>query len=285
MEIKKVSSNLGAEIIGADIRNLDDAQFQKIHRAFLDHIVVVVRDQFDLGIEDFLGYSERFGPIKPSFVKRQRHPHYPNLMVMDSRDADVGAERQTIAPDVLRRRGMGFHTDLSFERRPPQATQLYAINIPSSGGDTLFANCYGAYDALPARLKERIAPLKATYKYGASVEKLIDDAARKAPPVAHPLVKVHPETGRKSLYLDPNKLLEILGVETAAGTELFEELKTYLIQPGYEYRHKWRMGDIVIWDNRCALHAATGDFPPDERRTLWRVTIMERDWREERLSA
>ena len=286
LEIKKLTPTIGAEVLGVDVRNLDDQTFGKIYQAFLDNIVLVIRGQDKLEIEEYLRHSERFGRVKPHIVARQRHPEYPNLMLLDNYVADQRAESQDKFKEVLKTRGEGWHTDLSYEKVPAKATQLYPIVLPSSGGgDTQFANCYAAYDALPDRLKKKVEHLSGNYIYGGKAKRptlaFLDEADKQRKPVIHSVLKVHPETGRRSLYLDPRKVLNFNAMDEQEGADLIEELTGYLIQPGYTYQHQWQMGDIVIWDNRCAMHAAVGNYTPGERRQLWRVTIMDYAWQEQ----
>ncbi len=285
LEIRKLTSNIGVEVLGADVRDLDDAAFARIYQAFLDNIVVVIRGQDDLKIEEYLHHSRRFGHVKPHIVARQRHPQYPDLMLLDNQVADQRSKATTISRDVLQSRGSDWHTDLSYEQIPAKATQLYPIHLPSYGGGTKVASCYAAYDALPQRLKTKIEDLTGNYVYGGKVQRatvaFLDEKDRNRKPVVHALARVHPETGRKSLYLDPRKIISINGMEEQEGADLIAELATYLIQPGYEYQHKWEYGDIAIWDNRCAMHSAMGGYPPEERRLLWRVTIMDYDYLEQ----
>ena len=288
MEIVKASPDIGAMVTGVDVRDLDEATWKAMYQAFLDRQVLVVRGQHGLTMEEYLDYSARFGPLKPHIVRRQRHPKYPNLMVMDNGIGKPDEITKDVSKEVLRTRGVGWHTDLSYESPSAKATQLYALALPSRGGDTLFTSCYASYDALPQELKDRIADLKASYRYGGAnpkVVELLDEKDRTLAPVVHPLVKVHPETGRKALYFDDHKLVQILGVDEAEHDALVAELKSRMVVPGLELRHKWQMGDIVIWDNRCALHSATGDYPPNERRAFWRITIMDYGWQSDRLSA
>jgi len=273
VEIRKLGSKVGVEAVGVDVRTLDDASFRPIYRAWLGGNVLVVRDQH-LTIEQFLAWSRRFGRLEPHLTRTSRHPDHPELTVMDNKAADA----QGVSTQVVYTRGLGWHTDLTFEKVTAKATQLYSIAIPSRGGDTLFADMYSAYDALPGPLKDRIAGLEAAYLYGGkqgrSIE-LLDPADRDRPAVRHRLVRVHPETGRKALYIDPLKIVGIDGLSEQAADALVEELKTYMVQPGCDYRHKWQVGDLVLWDNRCSIHSATGDYPPAERRALWRTTIMD----------
>ena len=273
VEIRKLGPRIGVEAVGIDVRRLDEAEFRPIYQAWLDGNVLVVRGQ-TLTIPEFLAYSRRFGRLEPHITRKSRHPEHPELTVMDNKAAST----QGVSPQVVYTRGLGWHTDLTFEKVTAKATQLYAIAIPSRGGDTLFANMYDAYAALPAALKARIADLNGAYLYGGKVGRsieLLDPADRARPPVLHPLVRVHPETGRKALYIDPLKIVGVDGLGESDADALVEELKTYMVQPGSDYRHKWQVGDLVLWDNRCSIHSATGDYPPAERRALWRTTIMD----------
>jgi taurine dioxygenase len=281
MEVRPVAPRIGAEITGVDVRWLDDAAFRVIYQAFLDHIVVVIRGQ-QLDEDEFLAYSARFGELRAHIVKKHHHPKNPLLMLMDNMVFDVSKGKEEKANPLLVRRGARWHTDLSFEYPSAKATQLYSRAIPSRGGDTLFANSYDAYERLPEATRRNIENLSATYCYGGrkkvGVELLEAEDMNRAP-ATHPLVRVHPETGRKSLYYDNGKLVEFVGIDAAEGAALAEELHRH-VNVDEDYRHHWQLGDIVIWDNRCSLHSATGDAPPDERRAFWRVTIMEQGWRE-----
>jgi taurine dioxygenase len=149
--------------------------------------------------------------------------------------------------------------------------------VPSRGGNTMFASMYAAYDALPQRLKDRLEGRLGAFTYGGRRKKtgLLNPEDRDWTPVFHPIIRTHPETKRRALYFDPGKILRIEGLEEAESDTLIDELKGYMIQPGGEYHHKWRKGDIVIWDNRCSYHRAAGDYPPEEDRIHWRVSIKE----------
>ena len=273
VEVVKMEPGIAAEIRGVTLNRISDEEFAVLYRAFLDNNVIVVRDQV-LSIEDFLGYSGRFGVLKPHISRKTRHPDHPELTVMG-----VNAVRADGSVDqTVRTRGSGWHTDTPYEVEPAKATQLYGIEIPSEGGDTLFANMYAAYDALPAALKERIEPLCARYAYGGRTRQgidLLDPADQQRPPAEHALVNIHPETGRRSLYVNPIHVLDVVGLPKEEGDALLDELFTYMLQPDCEYRHRWRKGDVVIWDNRCSLHAAAGGYPLDQKRVHWRTTIME----------
>ena len=289
VDVRKLTPHIGAEVTGVDIRNLDEATFAVLYRAFLDNIILVIRGDKNLSMEEYLEYGRRWGPLKPHLVKKQRHPVYPELMMMDNGIGKPGDVTPGTSPEALRKRGVGFHTDLTYEASPAKATHMYSKAVTSSGGDTLFASGYAAYDTLPDSLKQRIEGVAASYTYvgrrTGNIFEIINKEDHDMPPAIHPFVRVHPETGRKALYFDPLKLVEVIGMERAAGDDLVAELRERYVHPDAQYRHKWQVEDFVMWDNRCAVHSATGDYPQGERRAFWRLTIMEYDWRDARMSA
>ena len=274
MEIHKIGKQIGAEVLGVDVKTMSEDTFAAIYQAWLDYNVIAVRDQ-ELELADFVKYSRRFGHIVTHPSKSTRFPGFPEVTVLGvTKFGPDGKLRR----EVYARGGEGFHTDGSYEKIPYKATQLYAVAIPTIGGDTLFASTYAAYDALPQRLKQRLEGLCGAYRYGGTKKQgiqLLDEQDRDGPPAMHPLIRVHPETKRKVLYFDPNKLLRIEGLPEAESSALIEELRGYMLQPDAQYRHKWRVGDIVIWDNRCSYHKAAADYPPEQDRIHWRVSILE----------
>ena len=288
LEIRRVAPKMGAEILGVDIRTLDEDAFRPIYQAFLDHIVIVVPGQ-TLEPADFLAFAARFGKLKPHLVKKAHHAQYSELMVMDNRITDVKKNvEEANAPQLLVKLGAVWHTDLSYEYVTAKATGMHALAVPSTGGDTPFANMYTAYDTLPEKLGQKIDGLSATYKYGGRGKRQLErleEADRDRAPAVHPLVQVHPETGRKMLYFNGGQVIDILGVDAKESDALIGELKAHTESADGDYRHKWRKGDVVIWDNRCSLHTATGDYPVNERRTMWRTTIMEEGWQRESRTA
>jgi taurine dioxygenase len=272
--IRRLGSQIGAEITGVDVRTLDDAEFDVIYRAWLDYNVVVVRDQ-ELTLPEYVRYSRRFGSLELHPSKSTRHPEAPEVTFLGVNKFDADGK---LNMRIYRRGAEGWHTDGSYERVPFKATQLYAVAVPSRGGDTYFASCYASYEALPDGLKQRLQGLQGAYVYGGrrkDGKDLLDPEDRNTPAVLHPLLRTHPETGRAVLYFDPNKLLYIEGLAPEASESLIAELRSYMVQPGADYTHKWRKGDIVIWDNRCSYHKAAGDYPPEEDRIHWRVSIKE----------
>ena len=274
IEVRPLGPQIGVEIRGVDLRRLDDADFARIYRAWLDHNVAVVPEQ-TLEIDDFLAYSRRFGEVVPHPSKMTRHPERPEITLLGANK--FGADG-TLDLAIYRRGAEGWHTDGAYDAEPFKATQLYALAVPSRGGDTHFASMYAAYDALPARLKELLEGRTGAFTYGGrkKATALLNPEDRDWIPVRHPIVRPHPETGRRGLYFDPGKILSIDGLEPAESDALIDELTERMIRPEGCYTHKWRKGDVVIWDNRCSYHKAAGDYPPEEDRIHWRVSIKER---------
>ncbi|HEY3098638.1 MAG TPA: TauD/TfdA family dioxygenase [Methylomirabilota bacterium] len=273
IQVRRLGKQIGAEILNVDVRTLDDTGFAAIYRAWLDYNVVVVPDQ-QLEIDDFLRYSRRFGVVHPHPSKSTRHPDHPEITVLG---VNKFGPDGTLDQAIYRRGAEGWHTDGAYDAEPFKATQLYALAVPSRGGDTLFASMYTAYDALPAQLRDRLEGRTGVFTYGGrrKATALLNPEDRDWTPVRHPIIRTHPETGRKALYFDPGKILSIDGLDSAESDAIIDELTERMIQPEGEYRHRWRKGDIVIWDNRCSYHRAAGDYPPEEDRIHWRVSIKE----------
>ena len=197
--------------------------------------------------------------------------------IVDTRKPD---ELKTASP-LLVKIGAVWHTDTSYEYVTAKATGMYSVNVPSTGGDTLFSNSYAAYDALPAALLKKIEGKSATYIYGGRLKRQqerIEAEDRNRAHAIHPLIQTHPETGRKTLYFNDGQIIAIPGMSLEESDTVIAALAKHTTLPDGDYRHCWRAGDVVLWDNRCSIHCATGDYPIHERRTNWRSTIMERGW-------
>ena len=250
VEIRRMGPQIGVEVTGVDVKILDDAGFAPIYQAWLDCNILVVRDQ-ELETQDFLHYSRRFGPVVPHPSKSTRHPEIPEITMLGINKFDAAGKLN----DAIYRRGAeGWHTDGAYNQAPFKATQLYAVAVPSRGGNTLFASGYAAYDALPQRLKDRLEGVIGAFAYAGrrGRSKLLNPEDQDWKPVFHPIIRVHPETGRKSLYFDPGKTCYFVGVNDNEGDELITELRDRMIVADAEYHHVWRKNDIVIWDNRCS---------------------------------
>lgn len=275
LKIEPMGPYTGALITGVDVKTLDDAGFAPLYETWLKYGVIVVRDQ-ELEIEDFLRYSRRFGHVVPHPSKSTRHPDHPDLTVLGTNKFDADGK---LIEAVYKRGGASYHTDGAYDEVPFKATQLYAIAIPSRGGNTHFSSMYPAYDALPERLKTLLEGRRGAFTYGgrkhAHAAQLLNPEDRDHAPAFHPLLRVHPETGRTSLYFDPGKINYIEGLEKQQSDEVIDELTQRMIVPEAEYSHPWRVGDIVIWDNRCMVHKAAGDYPPEEDRIHWRTSIKD----------
>jgi taurine dioxygenase len=267
LAVRPLSSAIGAEIQGVDLRNdISDALAKAMLDVWHQYLVILLRDQ-KLSEDDQVRFAERFGPPAkihtPQFVRS--HPAVMLISNIRENGEAIGA-----LPDGE----MQFHTDQCHQEIPAKASMLYAIEVPRVGGNTLFANAYLAYETLPADIKRRIEGRKAlnAYDYDTAATIRKAEVPAGAPCYAHPVVRTHPATGRKALYVNRLMTRRIEGVDPAESEELLTYLFDHQEQPQFIYEHVWRPDDIVMWDNRCTLHART-DFSAGERRLLRRVTI------------
>ncbi|HVF65719.1 MAG TPA: TauD/TfdA family dioxygenase [Casimicrobiaceae bacterium] len=274
---RSLSSGLGVEALGVDLSQpLSDEAFAALERAFFDGQVLAVRAQ-KLDAFQFASWARRFGPAEPHVIDQFHHPDDPNILILSNR-RDAGK------PIGLADAGTYFHTDYSYLPVPARATTLYSIEVPSRGGDTLFANQYAAYDDLSHAMKARIGALSAIHHYGnrhddneksrtvASV--LTGEQKAKMPLVTHPIVRTHPVTARKALYAVSGSSFGIVGMPDDEARDLLDELAAHATKAAYRLSFRYGVGDVVIWDNASLLHSATLT-DPDDPRTLWRVTIKE----------
>ena len=272
-ELLPLSKHTGVEVKGVDLsRSLDEGTRLVLNRAFVEHSVLVVRNQ-NLTATQLRDGVRNFGKIFPQHNTRFALPECPEIHYLSNKDRYPDGTRYIP--------GAGYHTDHSNSETPPKATLLLAIKLPASGGDTQYVNMAAAYDALHEVKKERIAGLTAMHVYQSkhSARKLIglSDEAKKNIPVAvyHPIVRTHPESGRKSIYINPIRIDGIDGMEETDALSLLNELLQHAIQEQFQYRHKWRLGDLVMWDNRCLLHKANGDYDHEtQSRYLYRVMLQ-----------
>ena len=266
---------LGAEIRGVDLSEAPDAAtFERIRDAFHAHSVILFRGQ-SLSEEQHIAFSRRFGPLEIHVATQYLLPDHPEIVVL-SNVVENGK------PKGIEDAGRYWHSDLSYMRRPSLGSLLYALEVPDEGGDTLFASMYAAYDALPAELKRRIAGLKAIHRYGDRWQKdaaqgrarpALSAAERQATPDAiHPVVRVHPATGRPALYVNEGFTVGIVGMAEAEARALLAELFEFSTQAAFTYRHRWRKGDLLFWDNRSVVHSAT-PYDPQTVRHLHRTTV------------
>lgn len=264
MTVHQLTVAVGAEISGIDLAvPLDDATFAAIERAFLDHGVLVFRDQA-ITAGQHVEFTRHFGEPDIHVIEQFNLPGHPNIWVLSN------AKDETGAPLGVEDVGRFWHTDLAHTENPGAASFLYAIEVPPEGGDTLFAGMYAAYDALPTDLRTRIGSLNAVHGLYNPPE-LTDAQAAKFKPHVHPLVRTHPQTGRKAIYAGGNAL-GVEGLSEDEARALLDRLAEFCAQERFVYRHRWRRGDLVLWDNRCVLHRAT-DFDPRHRRHMHRTTV------------
>ena len=278
LSVTKSGSACGAEIAFDLARDIDDVTFRDIERAFHDNIVVVFRGQH-LSNERHIEFSRRFGELEIHIVEKYLLPGFPEILLIsnirDERGEHIG----------LADAGFTWHSDTSYRRRPSRCSLLYAKEVPQRDGrplgDTVFANTIAAYEALPESMKTRLAGLKAIHRYAARRRvadsprpKLTQAQLEETPDIAHPIVRTHPYTGRKSLYVTAGECVGIEGMPEDEAVELIAELDAHCVRPEFLYRHKWQVGDLLMWDNTSAMHLAICDYALPERRLMHRTTVI-----------
>jgi taurine dioxygenase len=267
LSISSLGGHMAAAATGIDLNAAPDAPLTAaLRRAILDNLVLCIRDQ----ALDPVGYRNAMKLFGTPLIRRQtsQHGEVAEINIISSEDKDVLGDGKRLV------NGAHWHTDDSFMAVPCSLTMLYGVEVPPVGGDTQFTNMYAAHEALPAALQRRIADLRVLHKWDSSRKGTrVATLAGAMPEATHPLVRTHPETGRKSLYLNPNRMERIVGMARADSDALLDELIAHAIQPRFQYRHKWRQGDIVIWDNRCTMHKANADYPDGARRFMHRIVI------------
>ncbi|MFL6673495.1 MAG: TauD/TfdA dioxygenase family protein [Massilia sp.] len=266
---------LGAEIVGLDLgAPLGAADFARIHRAHLDHHVLVLREQ-RISPAQQVAFSRRFGPLQIHVLRQFQLPDDPEVLVISN-------IRENGQPIGLGDAGHFWHSDLSYKEVPSLGSMLHAQELPEEGGDTLFANQHTAWETLPPYLKRAVEGAQAEHSYLCKYAELrernpwrpaltqaqIDEVK----PVVHPVVRTHPETGRRALFVSEHFTTRILGLPEDESRALLGELFAHSTRPAHVYRHKWQAGDMVFWDNRSLLHLAAG-CPEQQRRKLYRTTI------------
>jgi taurine dioxygenase len=275
MIVRPLSPALGAEIVGLDLRDgLDAATVEEIIAAWHAHLILLFRGQ-SLSEEDQVRFARHFGALQTRRRPKDKqaeagHTKYPDEVMLISNIRENGQLIGSL-PDGE----MQFHSDQCYVEKPPNGTFLYAIEIPSAGGDTLFLNMYRAYETLAPSLKARIEGRRAlnVYFYGSTSREGNHADLRQHPHHLQPIVRTHPGTGRKALYVNRLMSFSIEGMAPAESDALLEALFEHMEQPPFIYAHQWRIGDLVLWDNRCTLHART-DFSDAERRMLRRCVVQ-----------
>jgi taurine dioxygenase len=280
IEVRKSAAPLGGEIGGVDLsRPLDDSAFAALEQAFLDNQVVVLRHQ-RITEEQHIAFSRRLGELEIHVLKQYLHPRHPEILLISNVIEDG-------KPIGIADAGQYWHTDLSYVAAPSRCSLLHALEVPvengEAKGDTLFASAVAAYETLPEAMKRRLEPLRAIHRYGDRYERmkseggvrveLSEEQRRQVPAVTHPVVRTHPKTGRKSLYVNEGFTVGIDGMPEDEGRDLLAELCRHVIRPEHLYRHKWQVGDLLMWDNCSVQHRAVADYQLPLRRRMHRTTV------------
>ena len=281
MKIRALSPTFGAEIIGVDLSHeLDDRTFSAIEKTYNECSVVIFRDQ-RIGDEEHVSFSRRFGELEIHVLKEFVKPRNPELYVL-SNIVENGK------PVGIKDAGNYWHTDLSYTRAPSRGSIMYALEVPHAAdgpplGDTQFVSTAAAYDSLSQAMKDKLAGLSATHRFwdryirerkAAGSDVVISDTRRvEVPDVVHPIVRTHPFTGRKCIYVNEGFTIGIVGVPADEGKALLGDLFAHCTRPEFTYRHQWRTGDLVMWDNCATLHRATVDYALPQRRLMQRTTL------------
>lgn len=275
-EVRRFDAPVGAEIVGLDIsKPINAADFARIHRAHLDHHVLVLRDQ-RITPQAHIDFSRRFGPLEIHVLHQFHLEGHPEILIVSNIKKEDGE------PLGLGDAGAYWHSDISYKPRPSLGSLLHAQELPSEGGDTLFADQHLAWEGLSPEMQRRILPLKAEHSYLAKYEelrarnpwrpKLSQAQIDKVAPAVQPVVRTHPETGRKALFVSEHFTTRIVGLPPDESDALLAELFAHSVKPEYVYRHRWAPHDLVFWDNRSLMHLAAGT-PDALRRKLYRTTI------------
>ncbi|HEY2032162.1 MAG TPA: TauD/TfdA family dioxygenase [Rhizomicrobium sp.] len=273
LNAKELKPGFGAQIMDLDLRKATGADRADVVEAFQHHGAIVLRDQ-KLTPDDLMTFIAAFGRAEDHTLKQFTLPGYPKIYILSNRTKDgvpIGAHND----------GVGWHTDYSYKAEPVMCTMLYAVEVPPEGSDTLLADGCAAWNALSPERQAQLLPLKLhhsyqhfmrTRQYGA--QELPEEIKRTNPDVVHPLIRTHPANGRKALWPSTGTVTEVIGMPNPEGLQLIEELVEFMTQEQFVYRHKWKVGDLLMWDNRCTLH--TGTLYDDTKyfRTMYRLWVQ-----------
>jgi len=278
VSITPLPAPVGASVEGVDLSQLDAETFRQIEEAYDRYSVLVFRDQ-RLTPPQHIAFGRRFGALEIHVVKKALLKDFPEILLISNIKNDAGEDIG------LSDAGQTWHTDTSYRQRPSRGSVLYALEIPhdetgTALGNTKFAGTARAYEDLSESMKRRLAGLKAIHSYGfrkrppgSQRHKITAQVLDQTPDVAHPIVRTHPKTGRKALYLFEGECIGIEGMADSEAVPLIHDLTEHCIQDKYIYEHKWQVGDVVMWDNAATLHLAVCDYKLPRRRLLHRVTI------------
>lgn len=261
LTITPLRNHIGAEVTGIDLKHpVDAASARRLHQVLADRIVLVIRNQ-QFTPAEYLEAVRVFGEPMRQHYTQYNMADFPNIGIISHRNGQRPAS--------------GWHTDHTNHERPPKATVLYGASVPGKGGNTSIANMRAGYAALPDDLKQRLEGLKTVNSLDGYTEVPPEESQRYGiAPVRHPLVRTHPDNGTKALYFHPTKTQYIEGMTPEASQRLLQQLLDRAIRPEFVYRHAWRVGDMVIFDNRCAVHKAHDDYDRREYRLLYRIILQ-----------
>ncbi|MGE4219390.1 MAG: TauD/TfdA dioxygenase family protein [Alphaproteobacteria bacterium] len=263
IQVDPITPTIGAEISGVDLANLSDRQFDEIKRAFLTHQVIFFRDQ-EIDYRDQKAFGERFGPLHV----HPAAPHLPDepavFVIHTHKDSKIN-------------NGERWHSDVSCELEPPLATMLHMHILPPSGGDTMFASMYAAYEALSDKMQRFLSGLTGVHESehiyrGRYADRGVNDAGRVYPSAEHPVIRTHPDTGRPALYVNELFTVRIKDMKPRESRALLDFLAKHVEDPIFSVRFRWSRHAVAFWDNRCAQHLALWDYWPHERKG-YRVTV------------
>ncbi len=272
VKFRTLKPGFGAEVLDVDLASADPELIDEVVRVFDLHGVLLVRDQH-MEPDDLMRFLGHFGVLEDHTLKQYTLPNYPKIYVLSNRkDRDgrpIGAHND----------GIGWHTDYSYMAKPVKCTMLYAVEVPPEGSDTLVTDCCGAWRALPAERKQQLEGLALhhSYKYFMATREhgrmaISKEVEAATPDVVHPLIRTHPADGRKALWPSTGTVIEVVGMPGEAGMKLLGELVSFVTEERFVLRHRWRVGDIFMFDNRCTLHTGT---PYDDTKYY---RVMHRMW-------
>ncbi len=274
MNVQPLSSALGIEITGIDAKSLNDADFNRLRNAFHENVVCVIREQ-SLSPQDQVFFSRRFGELETHISPVYQMKDVPEVMILSN---EVVEGKLLGNPDA----GSDWHSDQSYTDRPCAYTILQSVRVPVEGGQTAWTNMISAYETLDAETRQQIDGLVGVHNFSrhknprmVPLARLSKDYYEKySPPDAyHPLVRTHPSTGRKALYLSPRSTIGIKDMEDDRAQPLLDRLFAHIDNPAFVYRHQWRQGDLVLWDNRTSNHIAMGGVKEPEIRRIHRTVV------------
>ncbi len=278
LQVIQANAPLGAEIVLDLSQPMDDVTFKVVEDAFHDNIVVVFRNQH-LTEDQQIAFSRRFGALEVHIVRKYLLPDHPEILLVSNIRNDAG---ELIG---LADAGFTWHSDVSYRKNPSRCSLLYAKEVPVQDGvtlgNTLFCNTTEAYDVLPAALKSFLDAKRAIHRYSERMRvadsprpKLTAAQLAETPDVSHPIVRTHPFTGRKALYVTKGECIGIEGMPDDEAKAMIEELHEHCIRPEFLYRHQWQVGDLLMWDNATSMHLAVCDYALPQRRLMHRTTVI-----------